>query len=83
MAGKLYYSRGDPDLLKLLVLWEAEENASRYELVEGGRYLGGKPQRPIVPLFSALNSHQYVHVRPSLELTFPVIYHVHSICSME
>ena len=43
MAGKLYYSRGDPDLLKLLVLWEAEENASRYELVEGGRYLGGNP----------------------------------------
>ena len=39
MAGKLYYSRGDPDLLALLVLWEMEENAARYELVEGGHYM--------------------------------------------
>lgn len=39
MAGKLYYSPGDPDLLTLLVLWEAEKSAVRYELVEGGHYL--------------------------------------------
>ena len=35
-TGRLYYSRGDPDLLALLVLWEADEGAVRYELVEGG-----------------------------------------------
>ena len=39
MAGKLHYSRGDPDLLALLVLWEMEANAARYELVEGEHYL--------------------------------------------
>ncbi|CAI8056217.1 Methionine--tRNA ligase, cytoplasmic [Geodia barretti] len=35
MAGKLYYSRGDPDLLALLVIWETEESAARFELIEG------------------------------------------------
>lgn len=40
MAGKLYYSKGDPDLLALLVVWEAEESAALYELIEGGRLLG-------------------------------------------
>ena len=35
MAGKLYYLRGDPDILKLLVLWEVEEKATRYSLSEG------------------------------------------------
>lgn len=39
MAGKLYYSTGDPDLLMLHILWEAEKDAVRYELVEGGHYL--------------------------------------------
>ena len=39
MAGKLYYMRGDPDLLALLVLWEMEGNAVRYDLIEGGHYL--------------------------------------------
>ena len=39
MAGKLYYSRGDPDLLALLVIWETEESAARFELIEGGRFL--------------------------------------------
>lgn len=39
MAGTLYYSPGDPDLLTLLVLWEVEKSAVRYELVEGGHYL--------------------------------------------
>lgn len=34
-TGRLYYSRGDPDLLALFVIWEADENAVRYELVEG------------------------------------------------
>ena len=36
MAGKVYHSRGDPDLLALLVVWEAEKSAARYELIEGG-----------------------------------------------
>lgn len=40
MAGKLYYSRGNPDLLMLHVLWETEENATRYDLAEGEHYLG-------------------------------------------
>ena len=35
MSGKVCYVRGDPDLLALLVLWEAEQSATRYELVEG------------------------------------------------
>ena len=39
MAGKLFYTRGDPDLLALLVIWETEGSAARYELVEGGRLL--------------------------------------------
>ena len=39
MAGRLFFSPGDPDLLKLLVLWEVEKNSIRYELVEGELYL--------------------------------------------
>ena len=39
MAGRLYYSRGDPDLLKLLVLWEVKKDKRRFELVEGELYL--------------------------------------------
>ena len=39
MAGKLYYTRGDPDYLALLVVWEVEEGAARFELIEGGRLL--------------------------------------------
>lgn len=39
MAGRLYYSRGDPDLLKLLVLWEVKKDKRRFELMEGELYL--------------------------------------------
>lgn len=34
-VGKLYYTKGDPDLLALLVLWEVNDGASRFELVQG------------------------------------------------
>lgn len=35
MSGKLYYSNGDSDLLALFIIWECDENATRYELIEG------------------------------------------------
>lgn len=35
MSGKLYYSNGDSDLLALFIVWECDENATRYELIEG------------------------------------------------
>ena len=39
MAGRLYYSRCDPDFLKLLVLWEVKKDKCRFDLVEGELYL--------------------------------------------
>ena len=36
MSGRVHYAKGDTGLLVLFIIWECDEDAIRYELLEGG-----------------------------------------------